>query len=45
MKNNKASKYTEDWVPIKQIMNGMIQLDSNESLFWIKTLKIKPFII
>lgn len=40
MKNKNAiSKYTEDWVPIKQIMNGMIQLDSGE---YVTGVKIAP---
>ena len=32
MKNSQetvtSSKYTDAWLPVKQIMNGMIQLDS-----------------
>ncbi len=39
MAKNKISKYTEDWVPIKQIMNGMIQLDSGE---YVTGVKIAP---
>lgn len=43
MKNNNdpkvASKYTEDWVPIKQILNGMIQLDNGE---YVTGVKINP---
>ena len=42
MKNNStkiASKYTEDWVPIKQILNGMIQLDNGE---FVTGIKISP---
>ena len=26
------SKYTEDWVPIKSIMNGMVQLDNGREV-------------
>lgn len=38
-KKNNISKYAEDWVPIKQIMNGMIQLDSGE---YVTGVKIAP---
>ena len=34
-----ASKYTEDWVPIKNIMNGMIQLENG---FYVTGIKIAP---
>ena len=34
-----ASKWTEDWIPIKQIMNGMIQLDNGE---YVTGIKIQP---
>jgi len=33
------SKYTEDWVPIKSIMNGMIQLDNG---FYVTGIKVSP---
>lgn len=41
MANNKknTSKYTEDWVPIKSIKNGMIQLDNN---YLVTGIKIEP---
>ena len=46
MKNNKvASKYTEDWIPIKQIMNGMIQLDSGEYVTGVKVAPKNIFIL
>lgn len=46
MKNKKvASKYTEDWVPIKQIMNGMIQLDSGEYVTGVKVAPKNIFIL
>lgn len=46
MKNKKvASKYTEDWVPIKQIMNGMIQLDSGEYVTGVKIAPKNIFIL
>lgn len=34
-----TSKYTEDWVPIKSIKNGMIQLDNN---YFVTGIKIEP---
>ncbi len=34
-----SSKYTEDWLPIKQIMNGMIQLDNG---YYVTGIKIAP---
>ena len=34
-----SSKYAEDWVPIKNIMNGMIQLETNE---YVTGVKIAP---
>ena len=34
-----VSKYAEDWVPIKNIMNGMIQLDNNQ---YVTGVKIAP---
>lgn len=33
------SKYTEDWVPIKSIMNGMVQLDNG---YYVTGVKIEP---
>ena len=48
MKNKKAkiaSKYTEDWVPIKQILNGMIQLDSGEYVTGVKITPRNIFIL
>lgn len=46
MKNKKvASKYTEDWIPIKQIMNGMIQLDSGEYVTGVKVAPKNIFIL
>lgn len=38
MKNN-VEKYTEDWVPVKQILNGMIQLDNG---LYVSGVKIQP---
>ena len=34
-----GSKYTEDWVPIKNIMNGMIQLDNG---YYVTGIKVAP---
>jgi len=34
-----SSKWSEDWIPIKQIMNGMIQLDNGE---YVTGIKIAP---
>ncbi len=44
-KNKAISKYTEDWVPIKQIMNGMIQLDSGEYVTGVKIAPKNIFIL
>lgn len=33
------SKYTEDWVPIKNIMNGMIQLENG---YYVSGIKVSP---
>lgn len=38
-KNNNVSKYTEDWVPIKTIKNGMIQLENN---YYVTGIRIEP---
>ena len=38
-KEDVASKWSEDWVPIKNIMNGMIQLESGE---YVTGIKIAP---
>ena len=34
-----TSRYTEDWVPIKSIMNGMIQLDNG---YYVTGIKVSP---
>lgn len=34
-----GSKYTEDWIPVKNIANGMIELDNNQK---VTGIKIKP---
>ena len=34
-----SSRYTDDWVPIKSILNGMIQLDNG---YYVSGVKISP---
>lgn len=34
-----TSRYTEDWVPIKNILNGMIQLDNG---YYVSGVKVAP---
>ena len=36
---NEVSKYSEDWVPIKNIMNGMIQLENGQ---YVTGIKVAP---
>ena len=36
---NNVSKYTDGWLPVKQIMNGMIQLDSG---YYVTGVKVHP---
>ena len=38
-KMESSSKYTEDWVPVKSIANGMIELDNK---FKVTGVKIRP---
>lgn len=40
-----GSKYTEDWVPIKGISNGMIQLNTGEFVTGIKVFPKNIFIL
>ena len=40
-----SSKWSEDWVPIKNIMNGMIQLESGEYVTGIKIAPRNIFIL
>jgi hypothetical protein len=45
-KNKKnLSKFAEDWVPVKNIMNGMIQLDNNEYVTGVKVAPKNIFIL
>ena len=38
-KTTNSSKYTEDWIPVKGISNGMIELDNKLK---VTGVKIKP---
>lgn len=38
-KNNNTSKYTEDWVPIKSIKNGFIQLEND---YYVTGIRVEP---
>ena len=40
-----SSKWTEDWVPIKNIMNGMIQLENGEYVTGVKIAPKNIFIL
>lgn len=39
MSTTTGSKYTEDWLPVKNITNGMIELDNGQK---VTGIKIKP---
>jgi hypothetical protein len=39
------SKYTEDWIPVKAITNGMILLDDNTKLTGVKIIPRNIFIL
>lgn len=43
-KKNKRNKYTEQFVPVKSITNGMIILDSNEKVTGVKIMPRNIFI-
>ncbi len=45
--NNKqnTSKFSEDWLTVKQIMNGMIQLDTGEIVTGVKVVPKNIFIL
>ena len=38
-KINNTSKYSEDWLPVKQILNGMIQTDDG---YYVTGVKVMP---
>ncbi|MBQ6686940.1 MAG: hypothetical protein IJN03_00260 [Bacilli bacterium] len=39
MKNSKESSFTEDWLPVKQIINGMILTDDG---YYVTGIKVAP---
>lgn len=39
MKKNNSEKFSEDWLPVNQILNGMIQLDDG---LYVSGVKIQP---
>lgn len=45
MKKDFNSKYSESWVPVKQIMNGLIQLDTGEIVTGVKVYPKNIFIM
>ena len=45
MNTEKRSKYTNDFVPIRTITNGMIMLDSNEKVTGVKIFPRNIFIL
>ncbi|MBE6140038.1 MAG: hypothetical protein E7172_00635 [Firmicutes bacterium] len=45
LNSNMDPKYTESWIPIKQILNGMIQLDSGEYVTGVKVAPKNIFIM
>jgi len=44
-KNKEASKWSEDWVPLKGIMNGMIQLEDGQYVTGVKIAPRNIFIL
>lgn len=44
-KSNTSSRYTEDWVPVKSIANGMIVLDNNMKVTGVKIRPRNIFIL
>ena len=44
-KEDVSSKWSEDWVPIRNIMNGMIQLETGEYVTGIKIAPRNIFIL
>ena len=39
MAKQKTSKFSEDWVPVKAIQNGMIILNNN---YYVTGIKVEP---
>lgn len=44
-KNNGGVSYSEDWLPVKQILNGMIQLDDGSYVTGVKVMPKNIFIL
>lgn len=44
-KNNNGVSYSEDWLPVKQILNGMIQLDDGSYVTGVKVMPKNIFIL
>lgn len=44
-KTMNSSKYTEDWVPVKNITNGMIELDNKQKVTGVKIRPRNIFIL
>ena len=45
LNSNVGGKFTEGWIPIRQIVNGMIQLDSGEYVTGVKVAPKNIFIM
>ena len=45
VKANESSKYCEDWLPVKNIQNGMIQLENGEFVCGVKVEPKNIFIL
>lgn len=43
--NNSGVSYSEDWVPVRQILNGMIQLDDGSYVTGVKVMPKNIFIL
>ena len=45
VKTNETSKYCEDWLPVKNIQNGMIQLENGDFVCGVKVEPKNIFIL
>ena len=45
MNNSSGVSYTENWLPVRQIMNGMIQLDDGTYVTGVKVMPKNIFIM
>ena len=45
MSGNSGKSYSEDWIPVKQILNGMIQLDNGSYVTGVKVMPKNIFIM